>query len=132
MTLNEIYVLAALGVWWGIAVVILALMIREIGDVFSASEVLSVSVFWPLFTIFGIVVVLWRIPFKSSITIRVSLKNRGLMNEFDEFMAARKKREADEIAADPEKFAEERELLASMGLSGGKQSKAAQRRENQE
>ena len=130
--MNEIYVLAALGVWWGIAVVILALMIREIGDVFSASKVLSVSVFWPLFTIFGIVVVLWRIPFKSSKTIRVSLKNRGLMNEFDEFMAARKKREADEIAADPEKFAEERELRASMGSSGGKQSKAAQRRKNEE
>ena len=102
MTLNEIYVLAALGVWWGIAVVILALMIREIGDVFSASEVLAVSVFWPLFTIFGLVVVLWRIPFKSAKAIRVSLKNRGLMNEFDEFMAARKKREADEIAASAE------------------------------
>ena len=128
MTLNEIYVLAALGVWWGIAVVILALMIREIGDVFSASKVLSVSVFWPLFTIFGLVIVLWRIPFKSSKTIRVSLKNRGLMNEFDEFMAARKKREADEIAADPEKLAEERELRASMGLK----SKAAQRRKNEE
>ena len=127
MTLNEIYVLAALGVWWGIAVVILALMIREIGDVFSASEVLSVSVFWPLFTIFGLVIVMWRIPFKSSKTIRVSLKNRGLMNEFDEFMAARKKREADEIAADPKKLAEERELRASMGL----RSKAAQRRKNE-
>ena len=130
--MNEIYVLAALGVWWGIAVVILALMIGEIGDVFSASEVLSVSVFWPLFTIFGLVIVLWRIPFKSAKTIRVSLKNRGLMNEFDEFMAARKKREADEIAADPEKFAEERELRDSMGSSGGKQSKAAQRRKNEE
>ena len=126
--MNEIYVLAALGVWWGIAVVILALMIREIGDVFSASEVLSVSVFWPLFTIFGLVIVLWRIPFKSAKTIRVSLKNRGLMNEFDEFMAARKKREADEIAADPEKLAEDRELRASMGLK----SKAAQRRKNEE
>ena len=80
----------------------------------------------------GAVNMLWRIPFKSSKTIRVSLKNRGLMNEFDEFMAARKKREADEIAADPEKFAEERELRASMGSSGGKQSKAAQRRKNEE
>ena len=129
--MNEIYVLAALGVWWGIAVVILALMIREIGDVFSASEVLSASVFWPLFTIFGLVIVLWRIPFKSAKTIRVSLKNRGLMNEFDEFMAARKKREADEIAADPKKLAEERELRVSMGLSGGKQSKAARRRKNE-
>ena len=102
MTLNEIYVLAALGVWWGIAVVILALMIGEIGDVFSASEVFAVSVFWPIFTIFGLVIVLWQIPFKSAETIRVSLKNRGLMNEFDEFMADRKKREADEIAASAE------------------------------
>ena len=120
MTLNEIYVLAALGVWWGIAVVILALMIREIGDVFSASKVLSVSVFWPLFTIFGLVIVLWRIPFRSSKTIRVSLKNRGLMNEFDEFMAARKKREADEIAADPKKLAEERQDREKWSLCSGK------------
>ena len=35
-------------------------------------------------------------------------------------------------AADPEKLAEERELRALMGLGGGKQSKAAQRRKNEE
>ena len=35
-------------------------------------------------------------------------------------------------AADPENLAEERELRASMGSSGGKQSKAAQRRKNEE
>ena len=46
----------------------------------------------------------------------------------------RKQRQDDhrlKIAADPEKLAEERELRASMGSSGGKQSKAAQRRKNE-
>ena len=47
----------------------------------------------------------------------------------------RKQRQDDHrltTAADPEKLAEERELRASMGLSGGKQSKAARRRKNEE
>lgn len=47
----------------------------------------------------------------------------------------RKQRQDDHrltIAADPEKLAEERELRASKGSSGGKQSKAAQRRKNEE
>ena len=47
----------------------------------------------------------------------------------------RKQRQDDhrlKTAADPEKLAEERELRALMGLGGGKQSKAAQRRKNEE
>ena len=47
----------------------------------------------------------------------------------------RKQRQDDhrlKIAADPEKLAEERELRASKGSSGGKQSKAAPRRKNEE
>ena len=46
----------------------------------------------------------------------------------------RKQRQDDhrlKIAADPEQLAEERELRASMGSSGGKQSKAGQRRKNE-
>ena len=46
----------------------------------------------------------------------------------------RKQRQDDhrlKIAADPEKLAEERELRASMGSGGGKQSKAARRRKNE-
>ena len=47
----------------------------------------------------------------------------------------RKQRQDDhrlKTAADPENLAEERELRASMGSSGVKQSKAAQRRKNEE
>ena len=46
----------------------------------------------------------------------------------------RKQRQDDHrltIAADPEKFAEERELRASKGSSGGKKPKAARRRKNE-
>ena len=46
----------------------------------------------------------------------------------------RKQRQDDhrlKTAADPEKLAEERELRASKGSSGGKKSKAAQRRKNE-
>ena len=46
----------------------------------------------------------------------------------------RKQRQDDhrlKTAADPEKLAEERELRASKGSGGGKQSKAAQRRKNE-
>ena len=46
----------------------------------------------------------------------------------------RKQRQDDrrlKIAADPEKLAEERELRACKGSSGGKQSKAARRRKNE-
>ena len=47
----------------------------------------------------------------------------------------RKQRQDDhrlKTAADPEKLAEERELRASKGSGGGKQSRAAQRRKNEE
>ena len=46
----------------------------------------------------------------------------------------RKQRQDDhrlKTAADPEKLAEERELRASKGSGGGKQSRAAQRRKNE-
>ena len=47
----------------------------------------------------------------------------------------RKQRQDDHrltTAADPEKLPEERELRASMGSSGGKKSRAGQRRKNEE
>ena len=100
--MTDILVMASIAAWWGVAVVIFAILLGEIGDVISASEVVAVAVFWPGFAVMGLIVVLWRVPFKTTRAIRIDLKNRGLMNEFDEFMAARKKREADEIAASAE------------------------------
>lgn len=74
--------------YWSIAVSFLAIGMTSRGE-FPISEVAVVSIFWPLFGIFYALALLWRAAIKSAHTMRVDLKNRRLMGEFETWLRER-------------------------------------------
>lgn len=56
----------------------------------TSAESLGAAVFWPIVAVLGIVVILWNVPVKTTRRIRIDLKNRGVLREFEEFLAERR------------------------------------------
>ena len=52
--------------------------------------VIAVAVFWPIVAVVGLFVILWDIPFSSAKKIRADLRNRGLLEEFNQWVKDKK------------------------------------------
>jgi hypothetical protein len=84
--MSEALIHAGVAVYWSFAVVVFVAL-RETTE---TRELLAAATFWPIVSVVGIVVLLWRIPFKTAKAIRVDLRNRKLIKEFEQWLDERK------------------------------------------
>ncbi len=84
--MSDIIICALIAAWWTFSVVVFVVL-RD--DAATPRDSLSAAVFWPLLVPFGIIVTLWRMPFKSARSIRADLRNRKLLNEFNAWVKRR-------------------------------------------
>lgn len=77
--------IAAVAVWWTIAVAFFGIIAgsQDISD--DAGEWVAFSIFWPFTAVIFIAVILWRLPFKTVKHMRQDMYNRGVLREFDEW-----------------------------------------------
>lgn len=75
-------------VWWAVAVAFFALILRE--REVSAANVAACAL-WPIAVIWVLVTFLLDIPFQTAKQIRTSLNNRGILREFEAWLAEREK-----------------------------------------
>ena len=81
-----IYIIAAV-TWWTFAVAALAIILNS--ERLTMMGV-AMAIFWPLVIPIGAVVIPYRAFVHSTRTIKTDIRNRKLMHEFEQFLAARK------------------------------------------
>ena len=85
--MSETIIIVGAVLYWTFAVVALVALDRVC---VSAFERTAVSVFWPISAVLGILVIMANLPFRTVKNIRIRLENRGLLREFDAWIAAKK------------------------------------------
>lgn len=85
----SIWVIAALTVWWTLAVAFFAILMAA-GVDREFWLCIAVAVFWPAVAIAAAIVILWRLPFRTAAGMRADFKRRGVARDFEEFLSARR------------------------------------------
>ena len=80
----ELYIHIGIAVWWSFAVVIFVVTTATSDSL--NYEVLGIAVLWPIAAIFGFLVVLWRIPFKTVRTMKQDIRNKGQWRDFQHWL----------------------------------------------
>jgi len=83
-------ILAVIGVlYWTFAVVVLLLVLNK-EDSPTKMEI-ATALLWPVLIPVGLVIIPYRMVFKSIEAIKADLKNKKLLKEFNEFLKEKKK-----------------------------------------
>ena len=84
--------LIAIAVWWTFAVVALVIMIQDSSrDIVDRALIVGLGVFWPLCAVAVLPVLIYQGLVASTARIRVDLKNRGIIAEFEQWLDSRDK-----------------------------------------
>jgi len=79
--------LIAIAVWWTFAVVGLVIMIQDSSrDIADRALIVGLAVFWPLCAVAVLPVLTYQGLVASTARIRVDLKNRGLIRQFEAWL----------------------------------------------
>lgn len=79
--------LIAVGVWWTFAVIVWVMIMHEGGrDTKDQMMAIGLSVFWPAVAIGVVPALVYSSWVSSTARIRVDLKNRGIMREFEQWL----------------------------------------------
>jgi hypothetical protein len=87
------WILFAVAVWWTITVVLIMVLTNEtsIDDPYSFAIAISLVVFWPITAVLTIPALLYQAAVASTSRMRIDLNNRGLLREFEKWLADNKK-----------------------------------------
>ena len=88
--MGELFIHVGVAFYWSFAVVVYLGMRLDRDYAYDLAKVIGTSVFWPLFAVFGVVVVLWRIPFKTVRQMRQEIRAKGQWKDYLEWVEARK------------------------------------------
>jgi hypothetical protein len=92
----ELLVLAAI-VWWTFAVALLAIIVAA-SDITTSKDVafvVGLSVFWPVTASLAIPALIYQATVAGTQRIRIDLKNRGVLLEFEDWLRNREKQPKD-------------------------------------
>lgn len=81
-------------VWWTFAVIAFVVFVTVLEDTWSISAcatILLMSVLWPITVLLMIPVSLYNMSIASAKRIRTDLRNRKVLNEFEEWLRTRNK-----------------------------------------
>ena len=83
----DVLILAAV-VWWTFAVAVVALVAShsDITDLKDVAFSVGLAVFWPVTAALILPMIVYQAVEASSSRIRVDLKNRGVLNEFEDWL----------------------------------------------
>ena len=86
--------LVAVGVWWTFAVIAWVMIMHDGGrDTKDQMLAIGLAVFWPAVAIGVVPVLVYSSWVASTARIRADLKNRGIMQEFEQWLEDRKSEE---------------------------------------
>ena len=90
ITLLEVVLLL---IWWSVAAPLTGFImgrfdVDEYG-VIAFMMVIAATILWPVSVVIGAVIIIYRIPMATARTIRIDLRNRGLLREFDAWLRER-------------------------------------------
>lgn len=88
--------LIAIGVavWWTFAViafVVFVTVLEETWSITSCATILAMAVFWPITVLLMVPVSIYNASVASAKRIRTDLRNRKVLNEFEEWLRTRNK-----------------------------------------
>lgn len=81
-------------VWWTFAViafVVFVTALEETWSVTACATILVMAVFWPITVLLMIPVSIYNMSVSSAKQIRTDLRNRKVLNEFEEWLRTRNK-----------------------------------------
>ena len=86
----DVLILAAI-VWWTFAVAVVALVAShsDITDLKDVAFSVGLAVFWPVTAALILPMIVYQAVAASASRIRTDLKNRGLLNEFEDWLRER-------------------------------------------
>jgi hypothetical protein len=86
----DVLILAAV-VWWTFAVVILMTVVNasDIDNIKDLAISIGLAVFWPLTAVMVVPFIIYQAAVASTSRIRVDLKNRGVLREFEAWLRER-------------------------------------------
>lgn len=86
----DVLILAAV-VWWTFAIAVVALVAShsDITDLKDVAFSVGLAVFWPVTATLILPMIVYQAVAASSSRIRVDLKNRGVLNEFEDWLRER-------------------------------------------
>jgi hypothetical protein len=87
------WILFAVAVWWTITVVFMMVLTNEtsIDGPYSFAIAIGLIVFWPITAVLAIPALLYQAAVASTSRMRIDLNNRGLLREFEKWLADNKK-----------------------------------------
>lgn len=93
----DVLILAAI-VWWTFAVALVALIASrsDITDMTDVAFTIGLSVFWPVTATLALPVIAYSATVAGTQRIRIDLRNRGVMREFETWL-----RERDAVKVSP-------------------------------
>jgi hypothetical protein len=92
----ELLVLAAI-VWWTFAVAVLAIVVAA-SDITTNKDVafvVGLSVFWPVTASLAIPALIYQAAVAGTQRIRIDLRNRGVLREFEDWLRNREEQTKD-------------------------------------
>lgn len=84
------YILLAATIWWTLAVVLWAMLISDCSrDIKDRAVCIGLAVFWPAVAIGVIPLLIYQAYVASADEIRTDLRNRKLLDEFEDWLKQR-------------------------------------------
>lgn len=86
------WILLAIAVWWTFAVIVWVMIMHDCGrDIKDQLIAIGLAVFWPVVAIGIVPVLVYQSIVASTSRIRADLDNRGILREFETWLAERDK-----------------------------------------
>lgn len=88
----DVFIIVSAVVWWTFAVVVIMIIANtsDFDDYKSLAFAIGFAVFWPLTAVIVVPALIYQALVASASRIRIDLKNRGILREFEDWLKTRK------------------------------------------